>query len=209
MLSVARKRRSGRYPAALQASLAAVTGWREQDYVHEVGRPLCEALRIAGLTVDMERLPQLVTEAEALLEGDERINGETRSFLRLALGRAWVQAGIPERGLPYLEPDARIPTRLQVDWSAQRWRAVALGALGRADEAARLRRTLIDEEREGISSIVLLARLDELLETAADEKALTEHLLLLASLDPSIERLQGHGVSPHAAAQIVAREYAY
>jgi hypothetical protein len=198
-----------RYPAALEASLAAVGGWREQDHLQEVGRPLCEALRIAGLTVDMERLPRIAAEAEALLEGDERIDGETRSFLRLALGRAWVQAGIPERGLPYLVPDAGTSTRLHVDWSTRRWRATALGALGRTHEAAGLRKTLFDEEREGISSIVLLARLDELLETAADEETLTKHLLLLAGLDPSIERLRGHGGSPHAAAQIVAREYAY
>jgi hypothetical protein len=79
----------------------------------------------------------------------------------------------------------------------------------RTDEAATIRAALFAEQREGTAPIIPLARLDELLESSADEETLTAHLSLLARLDPSINRLRARCGSPRAAAQMVAREYAY
>jgi hypothetical protein len=199
----------GRYPASLEASEEAVALWRALDQFPEAGRPLCEAVRVAGLTANTERLARLVAEAQALIDGEEHVDGATRSFLRLAIGRAWVLAGSPACALPHLAPETGAPVRADVDWSTRRWRAAALAALGRTDEAAAVRAALFAEEREGTAPIIPLAHLDELLATTTDDETLIAHLSLLARLDPSIDRLRARGGSPREKAQIVAREYAY
>jgi tetratricopeptide (TPR) repeat protein len=147
----------GRYEAAGGHLEACIAHWGRVGPRKELSFPLCEALRIAGLTHDEASLTALRTQADDLIA-----EGDADGYVRLALGRALIQADQPREAAALLRPvvDATaVPDHVHA--AACRWLVKASIAAGAWTEAAQTRATL-----EGLVPLpdqTHLARLDEAL----------------------------------------------
>lgn len=85
----------GRFDAARGFLRRAVAGWMDTDELPEASYPLCELVRVAGLSGDAAALD----DAERLVRrclADPRTTDHARTFLQLALGRAHATLGHAE-----------------------------------------------------------------------------------------------------------------
>ena len=130
-----------RFDQALQDLEAVTEAWLELDFVTEACFPACELLRVLGACGDGRRFDAFRASTLPFFEGDPRLGAVDQAFLALALVRALVQLGRPQEALAQ-------STDAGADWAAapshveasgERWRALALEALGRDAEAARAR----------------------------------------------------------------------
>lgn len=144
---------AGHYDDACNLLDAVVCAWLELGQAHQASFAACELLRLLGLARNRDALDIGSRRAVEILS-DLRTSDKSRTFLRLALGRAWIQAGDEQTGLEWLADDpvwAKAPDH--VCGSRLRWRAHALR--GREGEQAweALR-------QEGLGMHVALAEID-------------------------------------------------
>lgn len=183
--------------------------WSAIERACEGSLALCELIRLTGLagpTASVEGTKALV---QAVLD-DARTDLVSESFLRLALGRAWVQAGAPARALKELEQDDFdwSLTREDVKLSRRRWLAAALRHLGRAPEAAAQLQAAaaLGRRAKEPPTGLWLGRLDDALARGADP---TEHVGLVVRQFPGLCQHLWRGRPVAERARIVAEEFPY
>ncbi len=99
-----------RAEALLERACAA---WEALYHEEECARPLCEWLRLRGARGDLDGVRQLTAGPAHRALNHPATDPASRSWLRVAIGRALVQAGAPREALPWLDeqpgesPDAR------------------------------------------------------------------------------------------------------
>jgi tetratricopeptide (TPR) repeat protein len=151
----------GAYDDAAPELDACIGHWHASGLPEELSFPLCEALRVAGIRQDETRLARLAAEASAALATPTFYGG---SFVRLALGRAFAQAGRHDEAIGHLAPlVSAVTPPPHVRAAACRWcaRALVAPSIERWDEAAKTRGTL--EGLDGQADQLYLSRLDEAL----------------------------------------------
>ena len=134
----------------------AVTFWTSEAEWSELSVPLCERLRVAGLTGDAAGVEAREALALQAMQAMQALGarGGVGDYLRLALGRAFFQVGRVAEAADLLRPfGERANAAVHPHTAGLRW-------LGRAspDEAAQWRGRLRDE---GMDDQALLAALDE------------------------------------------------
>lgn len=201
-----------RYGDAAPLLERAVEGWLAIDEPAEASHPLCELLRIRGVERARDAVATLAVTAQHVAAVCDEVS---RTFIRLALGRAWLQSGDPRTARAVLEdpgtdwdhaPGHVTATRL-------RWLGAAYRALGSHLEAAERLEQLarLAEHEPGETAFALkLARLDAALATGADPRP---HLAALETSDEGreVRRLLDLGPQqpPEERARFVARHYRY
>lgn len=120
----------------------AVETWHQVGYSAESTHALCELLRQLGLARDLPGIQAAVEQHIPRVEADPRTSDKSLGFVRVALGRAYTQAGRSELGRDELSdvPESRaLP--LIAEGARLRWLALACDALGehRAADEARAR----------------------------------------------------------------------
>ncbi len=104
----------------------AVQGWFRGLMESEAGRSLCEWLRIAGLSGQVQTLETLNHDFSARLLVNPECNVASRAHLRLAQGRSYGLVNRPEEALEALQ-DQTIPwSETSIDVQASRLRHLAL-----------------------------------------------------------------------------------
>ncbi|MFN7147587.1 MAG: hypothetical protein ACK4YP_27715, partial [Myxococcota bacterium] len=86
----------GRFDTARVFLRRAAEGWMDLDELPECSYPLCELVRVAGLSGDADALDEAERLARRCL-ADPRTTDHARTFLQLALGRAYATLGRSER----------------------------------------------------------------------------------------------------------------
>ena len=153
----------GAYEEAANVLDEAIDTWWRLEQEPDANIPLCERIRLAGLLRQSNVLNALEARVDAMgLYAD--VGEISRRFAELALGRAWLLVGQPDRAWNYLEPPeddpAVSPPHL---WQSRlRWGARCLESRGDSVNADVLRR-----EIEG-DPYRLLAMLDETLHAGGD-----------------------------------------
>jgi hypothetical protein len=215
----------GDYGRALALLDEAVQGWLSIHAEQHASHPLCEELRVLGVLaahaataregpVSDPRglLGKLLGLEYSAVELHPEVADRSIGFLRLAAGRALVQAGDADRALEFLDDGV-------LDWAVfpahlaharLRWRARAHDARGNADGAA-WDRARIDGSDVAQSR---LARLDEAIRDNAGTDELARILDLLRGDEasgPEIERLlrRVEAEDVVATARFVAEHYRY
>ncbi len=133
---------------AISALDEAVRSWRDLNLPHEASHALSELLRLLGIragegdTTSNEALRAALHDNVEVLEANPQTSATSLGYLRLAAGRALVQAGAPEDSLRYLASPQWSPMPRHVEASRLRWLARACSASGRHESAARAREEL-------------------------------------------------------------------
>jgi hypothetical protein len=187
------------YERARELLLRAVRGWCELRHAAEASRAVCELLRIVGVLGDRDGYREAACYADEVLD-DPRTSPISRAYVKAAVERALCQLGMPEEALR----DSDVPFSFAEAgaWlmaSRTRWRARALAACGRIDEARALRERL-DETDEELRPFAWLARLDARIERGERVEDLVD---ALKSCDV-VRSLAVDGLSPGE----VAKRYA-
>ena len=172
------------FQEALPLLVECVTDWVAMRRAHLASHALCEALRVAGVLGRQDTVRTLSQGPALDLERDPRTSDISRSYLTLALGRAYIQADLPAEGLSRLRSHGDRFWQLAeraVRASRLRWLAIGCVREGKAAEAATLRDALDQLSRTlpSAATAARLARLDALLEVEASESDLHEALAAL------------------------------
>ncbi len=196
---------------AAEVLLRALDGWQALLRMHEASYALSEYLRLLGVLGRREALARALEERLPAFLSDAHADGLSRAFVALGAGRALAQTGSPVAALRWLS-DEGAPWELAPGHACaarRRWQAHALGALGRAEEAAAARADL-DHFGEGLGyddPNPLLARIDEAEERGGDPAPPLR--ALLERDHPEARRIVGDGPADADAARRLAREYRY
>jgi tetratricopeptide (TPR) repeat protein len=187
---------AGDYESALQNLRDTVLGWFAVFAEHEASYALCEYVRLLGLLGKREELGVAARNWLASFETDPRTEDVAVAYVRMALGRAYVQAGAPEEGLRYLQDAPAVQwtaTRDEVRFGRLRWQARAYDELGKSEEAAACRARL--EQQAPESDYQLLATLDRQLRCREDPSgtlsALAKHNCCGQDVQRLLDRVQG------------------
>ena len=170
---------AGQNAAALDMLDQAIDGWLGLALAHEASHSVCEALRLRGLSGDVDAVRSLAESVLPAVWDDARCAPASQCFLALAAGRAFSQAGDSQRALPFLD-DENAPWHV-APWhvlaARRRWRAFAHALVGE-HERARAERELLDRESRArpFDANTLLTRIDEAHEQGADATALLHEL---------------------------------
>jgi hypothetical protein len=150
------------YDRAVPLLERAVAGWFRLERGHEASYAATELLRIAGADGHPALEPLIAQVAEPML-ADPRAPDASRAFVTVGVGRAMVQRGRPAEALAWLRdrPLAWDRSPAHARAARERWCAVALDALDRADEADAVREALQRAHAADDGAVVVrLARLD-------------------------------------------------
>lgn len=171
--------------AAVVALREAIAAWCDVGSPAESTHALCELLRQLGLAGDLEGVAALVEHHLPRVEADPRVSDKSLGFVRVALGRAYVQAGRPDLGRDELRhaPETRaLP--LIAEGARLRWLALACDGLGETS-AAEDARALLEARREppyAWQFQATLARLDRARRDGGDLARLLEDVDAVAEL---------------------------
>jgi hypothetical protein len=133
--------RMRRWDEAREQLRLAVEGWFDLLRPHDASLAACELLRVAGIRGNADEV-RAAHDLAIRVRQDARCDFLSRAFLDLAIARAYCQAGDPAAGLHTLDAGDLVLVRAHVKESAARWRARCLDALGRPEEADRVREGL-------------------------------------------------------------------
>lgn len=134
--------------AAIAVLREAIEAWHDVGSAAESTHALCELLRQLGMAADRDGLRTVVEHHIPRVEADPRVSDKSLGFVRVALGRAYVQAGEAALGRDELSgvPDSRaLP--LIAEGARLRWLALAHDALGDFGEADAARRRLLQRSK--------------------------------------------------------------
>lgn len=200
---------AGDHDEAIRLGREVVEQWFEHLQPAGANRPLCELIRVLGLSGRGEELDRVVRELVVALRREPGVRAADRAFLALALGRAFVQLGRHGEARAALA-DGREEwgmARNHVRWGRLRWLARAEADPG---AAAAHRQRLEDElghDELAADPNLHLARLDAALDAAGDP---TPHVeaLLAGNEAREFEHILA-GRAPREAAADVAERYRY
>lgn len=222
-----------RYREAREILASTVEAWFYTPRPQESARALCELARVLGILGSTDREPQdgraplflsaaEIAEEEGECEREALLQLEARAevlrlvhscdrlslaFIRLALGRAWVQRGEAERALRHLTQESAewVHTPAYLCLSRLRWYVRALKRADHRDEAQE-QRDILFKMRSG-NPWILLTSLDEALEENRDP---TPILNLLRSLNlQALKQLDDPSLPAGKLARRIAMEYPY
>jgi hypothetical protein len=194
----------GLYGDAIERLRGTVECWLAAGEPGEASRPLCALALAAGLADRLDALAAADATARDLLD---RLVPDSRAFVRLAIGRAHVQAGDAGEAAKWLEADTEAwdAARDDVRAAGLRWLGNARAALGDAQGAAEARRRAREVVRDRDVQ-ALLVQLDERLQAGDEPGSITERLAASEALFAFFAR---PGESLAASARRMAREYPY
>jgi tetratricopeptide (TPR) repeat protein len=195
---------AGNEAEAIVTLREATQAWSEIACPHESSHALCELLRLLGMRGQHDEVLALCAGAATSFLLDPRSPEKSIGYLRVAAGRAMVQVALPEKALDYLDDDGRWPPLpASAEGARERWRARALDAVGRSEEAARCRRTLDARSDRGpaLAFQAGLAQLDRARRTGQDTIALVAALALLPEGRRTRDRLPPGDDLEHALAE--------
>ncbi|MBX3251873.1 MAG: hypothetical protein KF901_32135 [Myxococcales bacterium] len=193
-------------PRATQYLDQAIMGWTELDAYEEMSRPLCEGIRLHGLTGNAERVDELRALAAELSHMPDE---STRGFVRWAVGVALVLLRRAEDAQAVLEV-AEAPRDLErvppfVEAGRRRWLARAARLRGDRHRAA--------EIAEGIESVFastgLFARLDHAIDVSADPSEILHRIRKDPVARNIVARLEQHPQRREPVAVWLADAYPY
>lgn len=197
-------RRYDRARAVLERAVDAwFTWWREDDSTFA----LCELIRVIGIQKDGPALSSLSQRWEAAL-GHACTPPEGKAFLRMAIGRAFVQVGRLDEALRWLGDREweGTPASPRLQRRRRRWLARAYEEAGNSAEAAPLRVLLAGEQ----DLAFWLSTIDARLHAGNGDAGLDEALVALQAIEPQSMRalLRAPG-SARERACVLAAEYVY
>lgn len=206
---------AGRYERAIEVLRGAIVEWRRLYEPDQASFPLCELIRLHGISGAIADLETAIADDVAWVrDPDAKLSDMSATFLALAVGRALIVLDQPGRGIAELTGDVpwhAAPPHVQT--SRLRWLAKAATRLGRAQEAEAWRLELTSGDEPDINAE--LARLDVALEENTD----LEHLLSALKsgpegwefqrLETEATRISGSGPSPRELGRYFSNRYRY
>jgi len=176
---------------AISALREAIATWQDIGSPADSTHALCELLRLLGVAGRAAEIDVITRRDLPLIETDPRMSDKSLGFVRVALGRAYVQVGRPEEGFRELSeaPEGRaLP--LIAEAGRLRWLSRAHDALGRPNEADAVRDRLSSKQAPPYPWELQtgLALLDAARRDGRATPPLRERLSRLRELGRSLER---------------------
>lgn len=203
---------AGEYAQAAKLLQLAVEGWFANERPAEAARPLCELVRVLGVTKNADALKQLLSERFQEVLIANMADPMSTAYALLAQGRALVQIGDHEgaqRALMARSDAWWDATPQHVCHSRKRWLAHAL--LPRdPEQATQLRDELKNSPKAEVVQLIALERLlDSPNPDSSAVVAVLEHIretTELHELHRILDRVQGDSL---ARAQALVNQYPY
>ncbi len=135
----------GQESLATQLCHEAVEGWLMLDQPREASRPLCELVRLLGLSGDAAGLEDALRSHERILASSSGFSEQSKAYFQFEFGRACALTSQAARAIEILERGADWSQAAQhTGLSRQRWLARVLVQQGDASAGAELRARLIE-----------------------------------------------------------------